>query len=37
MVFREMKLIPPLEWVVKLADAPKGHLDIHKNLGLKDF
>jgi hypothetical protein len=37
MVFIEMKPILPLKWVVKLVDAPKGHLDIHKNLGLKYF
>jgi hypothetical protein len=37
MVSIEMKPIPPLKWAVKLVDAPKGDLDIHKNLGLKYF
>jgi hypothetical protein len=32
-----MKPFPPLKWVVKPVDAPKRHLDIDKNLGLKDF
>jgi hypothetical protein len=37
MVSAKMKPILPLKWALKLIDAPKGHLDIHKNLGLKDF
>jgi len=37
MVSTKMKPIPPLKWVVKPTDAPKGHMDIHKNLGLKYF